>query len=292
MTKRLTIYAHYDAEACLRRYVTYYLDHLRSLSDRLVFVSTAPLGPQEVERAERHADDVFLNDNIGFDFGMWKQAIQQHDLNDYDELVLTNSSIIGPLSPLEPLFERMAKSSCHYWGMTENFDHAWHLQSYFLVLKRSVICSDAFAAFWNGVLPYHDKWQVIRSYEVGLSVYLHDMGFRGEAAIPAASLFPDGPAALLYKYKKRNSTCYYPTRLCDHGMPFVKLELLRDNPISVALAPVYERIKRAGYDTSMVEFDRPAVREDNSRNLYFRWLQRPVTSLTERLLGLNGKRDD
>ncbi|MFP6685851.1 MAG: rhamnan synthesis F family protein, partial [Polyangiaceae bacterium] len=170
MTKRLTIYAHFDAKGQVRRYVTRYLKELRALSDKLVFVSTAPLSEEEVDRLQLHADEVVLKDNVGLDFGMWKHVIDRHELSEYDELVLTNSSIIGPLRPLQPIFSRMASRTCDFWGMTENFDGEWHLQSYFLVLKKKVMRSEAFATFWSSVLPYRSRWQIIRSYEVGFTV--------------------------------------------------------------------------------------------------------------------------
>jgi hypothetical protein len=39
------------------------------------------------------------------------------------------------------------------------------------------------------------------------------------------------------------------------GMPFVKLELLRDNPRGIDLRPIYEAIKKAGYDLSLIEIN-------------------------------------
>ena len=56
--------------------------------------------------------------------------------------------------------------------MTDSFEIRWHVQSYFLVIKRRALQSLAFSQFFNAVLPYRDKDQVIRSYELGLTRFL------------------------------------------------------------------------------------------------------------------------
>jgi hypothetical protein len=39
-------------------------------------------------------------------------------------------------------------------------------------------------------------------------------------------------------------------------MPYVKVELLRDNPARIPLEPVYRAMKESGYAMDTVEFDR------------------------------------
>jgi hypothetical protein len=46
-------------------------------------------------------------------------------------------------------------------------------------------------------------------------------------------------------------------RLLRAGMPFVKVELLRDNPVGARVFPVVRHLRRVGYDMSLLEFDRP-----------------------------------
>jgi hypothetical protein len=62
-----------------------------------------------------------------------------------------------------------------------------------------------------------------------------------------------------------NLTCLAPMQLLHHGMPYVKVELLRDNPARVDLRPVWRALDMAGYDRGLVEFDRPAVRPSYTR---------------------------
>jgi lipopolysaccharide biosynthesis protein len=259
---RLAIFAHFDAENEVKPYVAYYLDRLRELCTRVVFVSTSRLGDRALEGLWPRVDHVISCENTGWDFGMWKQATEQMNLAGADELVLTNSSVFGPIFPLAPIFERMADEPCDFWGMTDNFEWRWHLQSYFLVFRRAVIESEAFRLFWSSVLPYRNKGAVVMSYELGLTQFLVDSGFRPGAFLPTESWTSWGDRRRMDLWRRWNPTLFHPARLLSHGMPFVKVGLLRDNLGEVRLDPVYRAMAQAGYDLEFVKFDRPAPPRD------------------------------
>src|SRR5687768_7677270 len=102
--RRLALFAHYDPDSEVKPYILYYLERLRVDCARIVFISTSPLPEAEIEKLESRADRVLLKENVGLDFGMWQYAVERENLTGYDELVLTNSSIFGPIYPLTPIF--------------------------------------------------------------------------------------------------------------------------------------------------------------------------------------------
>ncbi len=268
--KRLVIFAHYDAQDEIKRFIVHSLRALHEACERVVFVSNAQLPPAELDKIRPFCAEIELRENVGFDFGMWRHAIERVDLEAWDELLLTNSSVFGPVLPLGPVLDRMAEEPCDAWGMTENVEIAWHLQSYFLAFRRPVLTSPLFKKFWASVLPFRDKEQVIRSYEVGLSRLLLDYGFRLRAFAPTQSLEIPGSSKLFnalgeslwarMRSRRVNPTCGYPLPLLRAGMPFVKAEVLRDNPLGADLGPVLEAMEQAGFDMSLVEFDRKTKR--------------------------------
>jgi lipopolysaccharide biosynthesis protein len=256
--KRLALFAHYDANDEIKRYVVHLLGALQGICDEVVFISTAALSGHELGKVRHLARRTLLVDNKGFDFGMWQQGLGEVDLTSLDELILCNSSVFGPITPLSVCFKSMRAVACDFWSMTDNVELAPHLQSYFLVFRRSVLRSGYLEPFFSSVLPYRNKDQVIRSYEVGLTTFLVEHGFVPAALVPLATLGTKGGQPP--KANRRNPTCYHAARLLELGMPFVKLELLRDNPGGVLLEPIYDRMREAGFDTTMIEFDRPAKR--------------------------------
>jgi lipopolysaccharide biosynthesis protein len=255
---RVAVFAHFDAQNEVKRYILHYLAALRAHCSRVIFVSVSKLPEQEQAKLRTLCDQVLLKNNRGFDFGMWKYALEHVDLASSDELLLVNSSVFGPITPLATVIERMSNDPCDVWAMTDNREHRWHLQSYFLVFKTAALHSAAFQDFWHKVVEFHDKKQVILSYEIGLSTFMEEHGFRLKPAFwqdAAANL--DKLGLLRPRRAMQNPTCANPLALLSMGMPFVKVELLRDNPVKVRLAPVREALARTGYDTSLIEFDRP-----------------------------------
>jgi lipopolysaccharide biosynthesis protein len=239
------------------------------------------LPAEQLDKLVPTVDRTFACENCGWDFGMWKHALHNLDLSGVDELVLTNSSVFGPIFPLAPICEQMTNAPCDFWGMTDNFERVWHLQSYFLVFKRNVIHSEAFRLFWSSVLPYRSKIPVVLSYEVGLTSFLIDSGFHPGAFLPTEAWTSWAERRGMDLTRRWNTTLFHPMQLIEHGMPFVKVMLLRDNVGGVRLGPVYRAMAGAGYDLDQVEFDRPAEPLDRKLRARARRLWSMVAEYSE-----------
>lgn len=235
--RRLVLFAHWDAEARVRPFTLFHLRALGELGATVHFVSNSPLPEAEQAKVRPLAARLLLRDNVGYDFAMWQEALRAVEPAAWDEVVLTNSSVIGPLLPLAPVFERMTAAGCDFWGMTENWELCRHIQSYFLVFRATVLASPALRQFFEGVLPYRSKKSVILAYESCLTPFLEEQGFRGGVAFPPAALPPAWLHDLFVRRtrpwayrKKKNPTIYYADRLWAAGMPYLKLELFRGRP--------------------------------------------------------------
>jgi rhamnosyltransferase len=250
--KRVCLFAHYDAHREVKRYVGVMLAALREHCDRITFISTAALGAAAADAVRQWCDPVVVQPTLAArDFGAWQYLLRQEDVCDVDELLLVNASMFGPLHPLERLFTTMEQRDCDFWGITESVEQTWHIQSYFLAFRRPVLQSEAWRSFWRAVLPFTDRKQVVRSFELGLSVFFSEQGFRPAVYVPQDTLPPWGRGV--------NPFAVYPVRLLEAGVPFMKVETLRDNPGALWLPTVLRAMARCGYDLSLVEFDRPAV---------------------------------
>ena len=256
--KRVAIYAHYDGRGVVRRYVEYQLRRLREACDEVVFVSTAELPEAELAKVRPYCVRATLRENVGYDFAMWKHELLQMPLDDVDELVLTNSSVFGPLFPLQDAFAKMAPVACDFWGMTESPTPLWHLQSYFLVFRGMALRHPCFRQFWESLYPYRTKRQLIYSYELGLSTFLVEHGLRAAAYAPyeqIAQVAPRYPWSRRREPPELNPSIFFPFALIERGMPFVKVEIFRDNVSKVPLSSLRRAIKATGYDVSLLEYD-------------------------------------
>lgn len=234
---RLALYAHYSDTNGLAPCTLFYLQKLRDLGYEICLISNSPIPRSEEVLLQDVCSRVIQRENVGYDFVMWQQGLAGYDLTTVEELLLTNSSVIGPLQPLAPLWDNPALSHCDFWGLTDNDEYGRHLQSYFLVFRRQVLQSAHFMEFWRSVLPYKDKQQVIQSYEIGLTLWLEEHGFKWRAIFTQEhfhSLFASRRSffrMLSDRVHRRgiphNTSAFMPDLLIERGMPFLKASLLR-----------------------------------------------------------------
>ena len=270
--KRLAIFAHYDRDDLLDDYVLYYLAALKHVVKNIVFVSASSLPDASVNRLKTICDTVVLRENVGYDFGSWQAGLHAvREMSTYDEVIICNDSVYGPLFPLVELFGKMEAIDCDFWGVTESRDIPYHLQSYFLAFRRPVIASPFFTNFWQSVKSEEDKGTVIRKYEVGLTQTLLEAGFR--SAVYAGykpsdrdtlkrriinifkrriiSILKGNPLRMVNPFrmvakwavsgvsfdkKKLNVTLFFTREVvAECRTPFIKISLLRHRPMKIEL---------------------------------------------------------
>ena len=278
MTKRAAVFVHYDRDDIVDPYVYVYLDALRRVCGKIIFVSASKLSASEIERLSHTASEVILRENVGYDFMSYKEGLAHFDLTQYDEVVICNDSLYGPFFPLEEMFTAMsAQKACDFWGITANSDMGYHLQSYFLVFKKTLVQSDIFQSFWEQVTVLPDKEQIIETYEVGLTQTFLKNGYSAQAYVSfdptplqkaSVLLKKITPAKVAAKIKsllrkeyhikrvgKINLTLFFWRELLlQSRMPFIKIKLLRENPNNIDISTVTDTIAHiSDYDTSLIE---------------------------------------
>jgi len=184
-TGRLFVFHHYDRDAVVDDYILYALKAFRDFGARLLFVSNSALPEAEVAKVGEFADSVTLRPNRGYDFAGWKQVLLEHGRDfcaQFDEVVLVNSSFYGPLFDLSEMFEEMARRDCDFWTPTQHgaaHGIPFHVQPYFLVVRRALHQSDAFWNFWQSVREdFDDLWDAVWNAEIRLTQDWCAAGFR------------------------------------------------------------------------------------------------------------------
>jgi rhamnosyltransferase len=262
--KRIAIYAHFGESLKIALHVFYFLRELRTLGFEICFVSNSPVSQESQRELSPLCEKFIQRENNGFDFAMWQAGLAEYDLSKVEELLLTNSSIIGPLKPLAPLWQNPALKECDFWGLTDNDEHGLHLQSYFLVFRRQVLQSVSFGEFWRSVLPHTDKQQVIQSYEIGLTGWLEKAGFKWRAVFTQARLWSLFLSRRSLRKKigdwyydralpGRNTTTLLPDLLLECGMPFVKAALLQERPMQVSPEMAIDLLEASSLPTEVLK---------------------------------------
>lgn len=250
--ENLCIFSHFDRHSQVREYVHHYVQCLVSAGFRVIFVSTADrVGPEDRDRLEAIGVEVHTRENKGLDFGSWQYGLRKiKNKSNIDKIVLANDSVFGPLFDLNNLFRQMEKLPVDFWGITDSYEKTWHLQSYFLCFNRKVLDSEVFGGFFEKDFLSLSKQEIIAQGEVTLSQELIQAGFHGAASCPYNLLVNNTNDGL------HNPTHYYWDRLIEqYRCPFLKIQLLRDNPRSVTSVNSWRDVisRATDYDILLIE---------------------------------------
>lgn len=277
------VFCHYDRRGALHDYVEHYLKCLRDAGFRIYFVSNSPqLAPEAIRRLTPLCSKIMRRDNIGYDFGAYKEAILAiPDRRELARLLVVNDSIYGPFSPLESHLEAMGPDRADVWGLTDSFEIRYHLQSYFLLFHAHAIRHEAFERFWKELPFVSLKGWIIHHAEVALTQRLAAAGLRIKSkyayeditanfatrlrntrALVREDIHPDHRAhmnALLNAIDAGiplNPTHFFWEVLIGHmGYPFIKRDLLEMNPAHILGVSRWRELVRANsdYDLELIE---------------------------------------
>jgi lipopolysaccharide biosynthesis protein len=231
------LFAHFDGGDKVDEYVLWYLRKIKEVHFSIIFISTARLSQTDVERLRVDCCDVILRENSGLDFGSWSAGFAKHSSGINGRLLLANDSVYGPIGNLPTALERVTRRPADIYGLVESIEFAPHLQSWFLLFEPWVVQHTEFKAILSQPFSGMTKTQIIANGEVSLSRRLVGVGFRYEA------LYSISRAGLVANRHAVNAMhLLWRELLFEEGVPFVKIDLLRSNPICVEDATTILRV--------------------------------------------------
>ena len=278
---KIAVFSHFDAQGMVHDFVAHYLQQLSEAGFTVIFVSNAPrLAEETVSRLRPYCGLILRRANVGYDFGAYKDGISQiPDLGSIENLLLANDSVYGPFQPLEGIVARMDQSA-DVWGITDSWVRHHHLQSYFLLFNRAALQSASFSRFWSRFRYVNSKRFIISAGEFGLSRELDAGGLRCQALFPyrtivnellpvvlnaksahyealdpGSRVFIRRIAFALRHGRSVNSMHFFWDYLITRrGCPFLKRELLRDNPERAPFIREWAKVvgSSSAYDTSFI----------------------------------------
>ncbi len=265
---KIVLFMHFDGRGEVRQQVLGYIRELKANGRDVVFVTNAGrLLPAAMAALQELCAAVIVRRNMGYDFGAWADALNHLGLPraNTEELILANDSVFGPLLPLGDVLRRLDYSRADIWGLTESWQLRYHLQSYFLAFGPKALRGQAFKSFWASVRPVPMKAYIVKHYEIGITQAMIKGGLSCAAlwdyetlvrmvnrdelekllADEETELGRTDPIHLTRKMQVMrirdgvarrlplNPTSDLWRQLLMTGFPFIKRELLRDNPSRV-----------------------------------------------------------
>ena len=223
--RRIAVFASYSSDGRIPEKDIVYLRGLRKVCSGIVVVFNSPIFPEEAENLRRIVSSAIFKKHGGYDFGSYRIGFEHAQacgwLSDdlCDELVFANGSCYAPVRPFSELFHAMKRSRADFWGLTANTQRSGkpHLQSYFLVFRRSILDGGAIERFFAARPHRATRADAISLFEIQLTDELREQGFVPDTFVKHA--FPP-----LHEF---NPTTRPLDLIRRHGVPLVKVKALR-----------------------------------------------------------------
>ena len=280
--KRLCVFAHFDPLNRVDAHVFHHIKALRALGADVVFVSSCKrLSEPDRDALLTVCHKVILRKNFGYDFGSYRAGLMEMaGAGGYEQFILVNDSVYGPFYDLKAMFDEMARRDADIWSVTDSYEYEYHLQSYFLVFNRKTWQHPKFQIFWRKFLHVQNKRSAIQVYEIGLSHIAKKANLKLDAwcdssrvtetvlkkageQLSAAAL----ESSLIDEIEKRRlvqlldaslgRSCnithvYWDYLIRDFRCPYLKVELLRDNPLRIPNVAFYRDLLTDIYPDDLI----------------------------------------
>lgn len=273
---KVAILLNYDRLSMIHRYVLHQVEALAAAGFAVIFVTNSDrLAADDLAALAPRCHAVVRRHNRGYDFGAWRDAIVGlSDTEQLDTLLLANDSVYGPFGPLDEMLAEMDAAGADLWSLTDSWQRHFHLQSYFMVVHRRALQSNAWLGFWRQFRHSANKEFVVRRYEIGLTQALLRAGLRCRARFSYDQLAREVTTASLRNptfvdsiYLRRVSEAMagavpvnvthflWDYMIRRHGFPFIKRDLLMHNRQSVPQVHTWREVVREqfDFDVSMVD---------------------------------------
>ncbi len=234
----LCLFAHYDQHDRVADYTIHYVRELGAAGFDVIFATAAKLSASELAKIAPYVVDTIVRDNIGHDLGSWMEAYRRHPADPRRLLLLCNDSVYGPLWDFKTTLAKLVSIEADFYGMVTSNEHVPHIQSWFLLFTPRAHQSQAFKRFMASLRHIRTKSDVIDKFELQLTRTLESNGLTSHALYDPRK-FKSPP-----RIASNPSHFLWRRLLESYGVPFVKIALLRDNPMRLNLTAVGEVVRR------------------------------------------------
>lgn len=213
--KRLLIYFFYDKDGIIDRYIPYILADMKKNVSKILFVSNGQIASDSINKLSGLADEIIERDNEGYDVWAYKEALEhigwEKLSKDYDEVVLMNYTIMGPIYPFKEMFDKMDKLDLDFWGMNlyhkVDFDPfnkidcgfiPEHYQSHFHVYRKSLLESPELKEYWDNMPEINSYEDSIAFHETKFTRHFRKLGFKNKPYVDTTDLKELNPNLILF----------------------------------------------------------------------------------------------
>ncbi|MDR1448502.1 MAG: rhamnan synthesis F family protein, partial [Candidatus Ancillula sp.] len=117
-------------------------------------------------------------------------------LAEYDEIILQNDTLFGPVYPLAETFEKMSTLDLDFWGITKYHheelvpQHIYpkgfiseHINASFIACRSSLVKSVEFQNYWKKLPNFTSYTDVVNNHEITFTEHFEKLGFKWDVSV-------------------------------------------------------------------------------------------------------------
>jgi len=185
-SNRLLVYFFWDADGIVDDYVVHSLNALGEHFSKVIVVVNGEVNAVGYRKLRSASNHLIVRENVGLDAWAYKAAFEHigyDKLSEFDEVLVTNFTLFGPVFPLADLFSRMDATVCDFWGLAgfnekvKGVTDVQHVQSYFVVYRRSITSSRDFRNYWKNLPKIESYLDSVNLHELAQTPYFSARGY-------------------------------------------------------------------------------------------------------------------
>ena len=196
---RLAIYFFYDKDGIVDDYVSVMIEAIKKHTKEVLFVSNGKLTEDSLKKIEKLNINILQRENKGFDVWAYKEGMEYYGwdrLEEFDEVILMNFTIFGPLYDFSEMFESMSARDLDFWGITKcayvpfdpfgTIEYGYipeHIQSHFIVIRKNLMLSGEFKFYWENMRIVSTYQEAIGFHEAIFTKKFKDKGYKFEVYV-------------------------------------------------------------------------------------------------------------
>ena len=200
---RIAIYVVFDKDGIIDDYVPYFLKGIKPYTTHLLVVVNGYVNYEGYKKIEETSDEILVRENKGYDITGYREGLAHigwDKLSEYDECMLINSSLFGPIYPFSEMFEKMNSQDLDFWGVTKFHKCEYtfrgckynytpeHIQSSFLVIRKSMTTNKLYQQVWDEMPEIEDYETAIGIFELPFTKESIEKGFKAGVYIDTTDL--------------------------------------------------------------------------------------------------------
>ncbi|MCI8507789.1 MAG: rhamnan synthesis protein F [Lachnospiraceae bacterium] len=202
--KRCAIYVFFDKDGIVDEYNFYFLKELKKVISRLIVICNGKINDKGLEGFRALTDEIIVRPNEGFDITAYKMGIEHisyDQLVNYDEIIVSNSTNFGPFYPFSEMFGLMAQKDLDFWGITNfhevpfdpfgTIEYGYipkHIQSFFMVFRKSLCAEENFVKYWKALPVIHNYNEAVGFFETVFTKKFEEKGYKWDVYVDSSDL--------------------------------------------------------------------------------------------------------